>query len=72
MRVREKRDGERRKKRRERHVLSPSLANRRSKRVGVRDKVGLRDESYTWVPEIACFVALQKVGVSPCNTLKIS
>ena len=62
--------GEKKKGKRERHFPLLSLVNRLSKRVGVRDKVGLRNESYVWVPETAGFVAFQKVGVSP--TLVIS
>ena len=58
------------KKKRERHFLSRSLENRRSKCVWERDKVGPRDKSYTWVLEIASFIVFQKVGVSP--TLVIS
>ena len=50
-------------KKKERHFPSRSLVNRQSKRVGARDKVGPRDESYMWVPEIAGFVSFQKVGV---------
>ena len=38
--------GGKERKKKERHFPSKSPANRRSKRVGVRDKVGLRDESY--------------------------
>ena len=71
MRVKGKRDSERRKyKKKERHFPSRSSANRRSKRVGARDKVGPRDESYAWVPKTAGFVVFQKVGVS--RTLVIS
>ena len=62
--------GERGKKKKERHFLSRSQANWRSKRVGARDKVTPRDESYAWVPETADFVEFHKVGVSP--TLVIS
>ena len=40
----------REKKKREQHFPSRSLANWRSKRVGLRDKVGPRVESYVWVP----------------------
>ena len=56
---------ERRKKERkkERHFLLRSSVNRRSKRIGSRDKVGPRDESYAWVAEIAGFVAFQNIGV---------
>ena len=49
---------------------SRSLVNRRSKRVGARDKVGRHNDSYTWVTEVVVFVAFQKVRVSP--TLVIS
>ena len=62
------RRGERKKK--ERHFPSQSSANRRLKRVGTRDKVGPRDESYVWVLETAGFVSFQKVEVS--HTLVIS
>ena len=62
-----KEGGEKKKKR---NFPSQSPANRRSKRVEARNKVGPLDESYAWVPEIAGFVTFQKVGVSP--TLVIS
>ena len=55
--------GEKKKKKRERHFPSLSLANRLSKCVRVRDKVGPQVESYAWVPETVVFVALQEVGV---------
>ena len=66
VRVRGKRDSERRKKerKREQHFLTLFLANRPLKRVGARDKVGPRDESYAWVLETAGFVVFQKIGVS--------
>ena len=56
MRVRGKRDDEKRKKKRERQFPSRSPANRQSKRVGARDKVGPRNESYAWVPKSEFFV----------------
>ena len=52
-------------KKRERHFPSRSPANRLSKCVSARDKVGPRDESYARVLETTGFVAFQKVGVSP-------
>ena len=58
------------KKKKERHFPLQSLANRWSKRIEARDKVGSRDESYAWVLETTGFVAFQKVRVSP--TLVIS
>ena len=64
------RDSERGGKKQERYFPSRSQANWQWKRVRARDKVGLRDESYAWVPETAIFIAFQKVGVSP--TLVIS
>ena len=56
---------EKEKKIEERHFPSRSPANRRSKCVGARDKIGSRDESYAWVPETAGFIAFQKVEFSP-------
>ena len=59
MRVRGKRDGERRKqkkKKKERHCPSRSLVNRLLKRIGARDKVGPHNKSYAWVPKSEFFV----------------
>ena len=56
------RDSEGGEKKKERHFLLQYPANRWSKRVEARDKVGPRDESYAWVPETTGFVAFQKVG----------
>ena len=66
MRVRGKKDSERRKKeiKREQHFPTLFLVNRRLKCVGARDKVGARDDSYAWVLETAGFVVFQKIGVS--------
>ena len=47
-------------KKKERHLPSRSPANRRSKRIGVRDKVGQCDESYTWVPKSDFFIEVPK------------
>ena len=57
-------------KKKEWHFPSRSLAYRRLKCVGAKDKVGPHDESYAWVPETTGFIAFQKVGFSP--TLVIS
>ena len=55
------RRGERKRKRKkERHFPSRSPANRRSKLVEARDKVGLRDKGYTWVPKSEFFVEVPK------------
>ena len=70
MRVRGKRDSERRKNKRKQHFSSQSPVNRWSKPVEARDKVGLHDENYAWVLKTAGFFAFQKVEVSP--TLVIS
>ena len=64
------RDKRKKKKKKERHFPLRSPANRQSKRVEARYKVGPHDESYAWVPETVGFVAFQKVGVSA--TLVIS
>ena len=58
--VRETKNGE---KKKERHFPSRSPVNQRSKRVGARDKVGPRDESYALVPETGGFITFQKVWV---------
>ena len=50
----------RKKKKKERHFPSQSPANRRSKLVGARGKVGLRDKGYTWVPKFEFFVKVPK------------
>ena len=63
------RDNERGRKK-ERHFSSRSSENRQSKLIRTRDKVGICDESYKWVPEIAGYAAFQKLRVSP--TLVIS
>ena len=47
---------EEKKKKRKRHLPLRSPANRRSKRIGVRDKVGLSKESYMWVPKSEFFI----------------
>ena len=57
------RETEKGEKKKEQHFPSLSPVNRWSKRIGARDKVGPRDESYTWVPETVGFVTFQKVGV---------
>ena len=51
------------KKKRKQHFPLRSPANRQSKHVGARDKVGPCNESYTWIPKTTGFVAFQKVGV---------
>ena len=49
------RGSKRRKKKRERHLPSRSPVNQQLKRVGARDKVGPRNESYAWVPKSEFF-----------------
>ena len=51
------------------HFFARFLANQWSKRVGARDKVSPRDESYTWILETASFVVFQKVGVFPTRAI---
>ena len=53
----------------ERHFPSRSPMKQRLKRVGARNKVSTRDESYAWVPETAGFVSFQKVEVSPTRVI---
>ena len=45
----------RKKKKKNRHFPSRSPANRRSKLIGARGKVGLRDKGYAWGTEIRIF-----------------
>ena len=51
-----KRRRKEKKKKRERYFPLRSPANRQSKRVGARDKVGPRNESYAWVPKSKFFI----------------
>ena len=50
----------RNKKKKERHFPSRSQANRRSKLVEEKIKVGLRDKGYAWVPKSKFFVEVPK------------
>ena len=47
---------QKKKKKREWHFPSRSPANRRSKHIGVRDKVGPCNESYAWVSKSEFFI----------------
>ena len=47
-------------KKREWYFPSRSPTNRRSKRVGARDKVGLLDKGYAWVPKSEFFFEVPK------------
>ena len=56
----EEKEKEKKKKKKERKFPSRSLANQRSKLVGARGKVGLRDNGYTWVLKSEFFVEVPK------------
>ena len=57
-------ESERRKKKKKKGTVLPFVIfdEPAVETCGARDKVGPRDESYTWVPETVGFVAFQKVG----------